>query len=79
MIELLDRMRSRVADVCKRFGVRRLDVFGSAADGSFDPATSDIDFLVEFEAGVDLGPWLTKYFELQSELQPASFTLFSHR
>jgi len=35
--------------LCQRFGVQRLDVFGSAATGSFDPATSDIDFIVEFE------------------------------
>ena len=35
--------------LCRRFGVHRLDVFGSAATGSFDPATSDIDFIVEFE------------------------------
>jgi predicted nucleotidyltransferase len=30
-------------------GVHRLDVFGSPATGSFDPATSDIDFIAEFE------------------------------
>ena len=26
----------------------RLDLFGSAADGRFDPARSDLDFLVSF-------------------------------
>ncbi len=37
-------------DACRRFGVRRLDLFGSAATGlGFDPACSDLDFLVEFE------------------------------
>ncbi len=36
-------------DLCRRFQVRRLDVFGSAARGDFDPARSDLDFLVEFE------------------------------
>src|SRR5947208_9965852 len=35
--------------LCCRFGVRRLDLFGSAATGKFDPARSDLDFLVEFE------------------------------
>jgi len=29
-------------------GVKSLDVFGSAANGEFAPAHSDIDFLVEF-------------------------------
>ncbi|HZU89290.1 MAG TPA: nucleotidyltransferase domain-containing protein [Stellaceae bacterium] len=35
--------------MCRRFGVRRLDLFGSAAIGRFDPARSDLDFLVAFE------------------------------
>ena len=35
--------------LCCRFGVRRLDLFGSAATGRFDPTRSDLDFLVEFE------------------------------
>jgi len=40
--------------------VRKLEVFGSAASGEFDPATSDIDFLVEFE---DYGPGIfDRYF-----------------
>ena len=39
--------------LCRRFRVRRLDVFGSAARGDFDPARSDIDFLVEFAAEAD--------------------------
>jgi predicted nucleotidyltransferase len=39
-----------LASLCRRFGVRRLELFGSAAgDGTgFDPARSDIDFLVTF-------------------------------
>jgi uncharacterized protein len=36
--------------LCRRFRVRHLDLFGSAADGHFDPARSDLDFLVAFEA-----------------------------
>lgn len=40
-------------DLCRRFRVRRLEVFGSAARGDFDPARSDIDFLVEFAAEAD--------------------------
>ena len=45
-----------LAELCRRFRVRRLDVFGSAARGDdFDPAHSDVDFLVEFEPGADPG------------------------
>ncbi len=38
-----------IAELCRRCGVRRLDLFGSAATRRFDPARSDLDFLVEFE------------------------------
>jgi uncharacterized protein len=45
--------REGLRELCRRFGVRRLEVFGSAARGDFDPARSDIDFLVEFAAKAD--------------------------
>lgn len=38
-----------LAELCRRFHVRTLHVFGSAVTGRFDPARSDLDFLVEFE------------------------------
>ncbi len=41
--------RHEVVALCQRFGVRRLEVFGSATSGDFDQARSDIDFLVELE------------------------------
>lgn len=49
--ELIER-RDQVVELCRRFGVRRLDVFGSASNDEFDPARSDIDFLVELEPPV---------------------------
>ncbi|MGB6535065.1 MAG: nucleotidyltransferase domain-containing protein [Xanthobacteraceae bacterium] len=46
--------REKLRDLCRRFHVRRLDVFGSAArGGDFDAARSDVDFLVEFAAHDD--------------------------
>jgi len=38
---------SRLAEICRRYGVRQLSVFGSAARGEARP-NSDIDLLVEF-------------------------------
>ncbi|MGH3908315.1 MAG: nucleotidyltransferase family protein, partial [Pseudonocardiaceae bacterium] len=49
MIAELTDQRNEIVALCRRFGVRRLDVFGSATSGEFDPANSDIDFLVELE------------------------------
>jgi len=48
MIALITQKRDGIAEHCRRLNVRRLDVFGSAADGTFDPEKSDLDFLVEF-------------------------------
>jgi len=46
--DLADK-RAALADLCRRFGVERLEVFGSAARGlDFDPLRSDADFLVTF-------------------------------
>jgi len=50
----VDQKRADLQDLCRRFGVARLDVFGSAArGGDFDAETSDVDFLVEFGAPDD--------------------------
>jgi predicted nucleotidyltransferase len=47
------RHKDAIAELCRRFGVTRLEVFGSAARGEdFDPARSDVDLLVEFGPGV---------------------------
>ncbi len=49
MIDELARHHVDLLELCRRFGVTRLDVFGSAATGEFDVTTSDVDFLVEIE------------------------------
>ena len=48
MLDLITQQQEKIAEHCRRLNVRRLDVFGSAARGNFDPGRSDIDFLVEF-------------------------------
>jgi predicted nucleotidyltransferase len=68
MITLIESKRATLMELCRRFGVQRLELFGSAATGVFDPAHSDLDFLVEFLPEQQLGPWLRHYFEFQAEL-----------
>jgi predicted nucleotidyltransferase len=61
--------RDEIADLCRRFGVSRLEAFGSAARAvDFDPANSDADFLVEFEVRPDLTA-LRQYFGFAEALQ----------
>jgi len=67
-MDLTDQQRSAVAELCHRFGVQKLDVFGSAANGKFDPAHSDIDFLVEFSAEHQ-GGLFHRYFGLLETLE----------
>lgn len=63
MIDVIDKHREPIAALCERFGVRRLEAFGCAASGSFDPERGDLDFLLDFGAGYDLvdhaRPWPT--------------------
>src|SRR5215472_11791876 len=47
--DIVERNLPAIAQLCRRFGVRRLDLFGSAATGRFNRQHSDLDFLVEFE------------------------------
>jgi predicted nucleotidyltransferase len=49
MIPIIESHMTELAALCRRFGVRRLDLFGSAASGGFKPESSDLDFLVEFD------------------------------
>jgi uncharacterized protein len=66
--EIIERNLPAITELCRRFGVRRLHLFGSAATGSFDPARSDLDFLVEFEE-MPPGRYATACFGLRQSLQ----------
>ena len=46
MLPLVERNLPALHDLCRRFGVRRLDLFGSAATGAFREDESDLDFVV---------------------------------
>ena len=47
MHPLVESHRTAIQDLCRRHGVRRLEAFGSAVEGGFDTASSDVDFLVD--------------------------------
>lgn len=68
MLPAIESRRAQLANLCKRLRVRRLEVFGSATREDFDPVFSDIDFLVEFEPGIE-GSALGTYFGLKDELE----------
>ncbi len=66
--EIADKRQELIA-LCLRYGVARLEVFGSAArGGDFDPARSDADFLVEFKPESVLSA-LEQFFGLAEALE----------
>ena len=65
----IEEKRDAISELCRRYEVARLWVFGSAAADGFDESRSDVDFLVEFESRADLGPWLARYFDLREALE----------
>jgi uncharacterized protein len=71
MHPLIQKHSKEIAEICTRFQVRKLEVFGSAARGTdFDPQQSDADFLVEF-AGRGTHGALEQYFGLRDALASA--------
>ena len=48
MSPFIDQHRNALPSLCRRYGVARLHLFGSAATEQFDPATSDFDFVIRF-------------------------------
>jgi len=67
MVAIIDDQRSELESLCRKHRVRRLEVFGSAADGTFDPQRSDLDFLVEYEQ-LSPGEHYEAYFGLWEDL-----------
>ena len=69
MIKIIEQNHGRLRELCGRFCVKRLDVFGSAvSEKLFDQSRSDLDFLVEIES-MEPVAHAKSYFGLLAELQ----------
>lgn len=64
----ITRHMAELEDLCRRFDVRRLELFGSAAVGKYRPGESDLDFLVEFEE-LSPGTYADTYFGLLEAIE----------
>jgi uncharacterized protein len=69
MIAEISSHRPELEELCRRFHVRRLDLFGSAAGDDFDPGRSDLDFLVEFDPRAPEALSFTTFFDLKEALE----------
>ena len=54
----------KIAQICRKYGVKEMAIFGSAARGEMRP-DSDVDIFVEFYPEVRIG-W--EFFDLEEEL-----------
>lgn len=69
MHELIQTHREAIASLCEKYGVGRLEVFGSGARGDdFDTEHSDIDFLLEIDPQRKERFTMTVYLDFQEEL-----------
>ncbi len=48
MIELIEQHRAELEELCRQYRVKTLEIFGSAANRTWVPKGSDLDFLVDF-------------------------------
>ena len=68
MTPLVEERIVEIERLCREYEVARLELFGSAASGTFRPGESDLDFLVSFEPRLN-GSRPAPYFRLAAALQ----------
>jgi uncharacterized protein len=68
MLPLIEQHRTELDALCRRYEVRRLELFGSGARGDFDLGASDLDFLVAFTRPGKLSP-ADRFFGLLADLE----------
>ncbi len=71
MIGTICEHETELVELCQRFHVKTLELFGSAATGAFDPSRSDVDFLVDFlplEPGAHAKAYFGLWFALHDLL-----------
>jgi uncharacterized protein len=68
MLDVIEQNRRQIAALCRQYDVKQLELFGSAARDDFDPASSDLDFFVEFMSD-DWHGAADRWFGLQEGLE----------
>lgn len=69
MIAIIEDQKAALAELCRKHGVLRLDLFGSAAQSDeFHAESSDLDFLVEYSP-CSPAEHYERYFGLLEDLE----------
>lgn len=67
VISIVEDRTDEIAELCRRHHVQRLCLFGSAASETWDPETSDLDFLVTFDPAAEV-TYVGDFARLQAAL-----------
>ena len=68
MTELVEQHLVALSDLCRRYGVKRLYLFGPAASDRLEPS-SDLDFLVEMADRQAYAAYARRYLDFAEELE----------
>lgn len=68
MNRIIEQNLAEVRALCQKYHVQKLELFGSAVEQSFDPISSDVDFLVEFPS-MDSSTHSNAFFGLLADLK----------
>ena len=69
MVAIVEQKKTALAELCRRYRVERLYLFGSAASGHFDSHRSDLDFLVSFSDREPTAEYADRYLGLAEDLE----------
>ena len=64
----VERHLDEIRAAAERYGVEKLEIFGSAMTPEFDPERSDVDFIVHYPEGYEYGSFGKRLFDLEEEL-----------
>jgi predicted nucleotidyltransferase len=67
MTFIIEKNKNKLIELCRKYHVIQLDVFGSVATDEFNAETSDIDFLVQFDSSIKRNRF-DNFFALRQEL-----------
>lgn len=57
-----------IRELAARYGVEKLEIFGSAMTPEFDEERSDVDFIVHYPPGYDFGYFAKRLLDLEKDL-----------
>ena len=69
MIAQVSQHQPAIAVLCRRYGVVRLALFGSAATGRFDGSRSDLDFVAEFDQVEPTAAYADRFLDFAGSLE----------